>query len=428
MEQGDALEAQVNRLKAAGANQVISELITGRDTERPGIVKVLAMVKARKVKTLLITRVDRLSRDSAFGDQLVALCSETGVTIKALDGGEIESATPQGFFMARTMNTLADMESRMLSMRIKKQFVQYRAQGRHLRRRMVFGYTNGPDHKLAPHPQNWKEAQHVLDVLKDVGGFTAAVRTLASEKKAWVPAPQNLHQWFVNPIIRGHVGHLYDKTSGKGWNAVWKEIYYDQHEALISEADWSEMATMLRRRKNNFASGYGKSTAPAHGLTGLMRCASCGSTLRRNSSTGTAWWSCRYRTCDNRGRVKETIAQEWAIAEAIKAADQLALVLAKPPEISPAVAMKRRDLEAARSLAARNPSLLPMCESLEREIEAMIAPTTSTPDVALFKRALQDPDFYRNASAAEQRAIFSGVLLELQIGRNQLVVALPRSF
>ena len=123
-----------------------------------------------------------------------------------------------------------------------------------------------------------------------------------------------------------------------------------------------------------------------------------------------------------------TIAQEWAIAEAIKAADQLALVLAKPPEISPAVAMKRRDLEAARSLAARNPSLLPMCESLEREIEAMIAPTTSTPDVALFKRALQDPDFYRNASAAEQRAIFSGVLLELQIGRNQLVVALPRSF
>ena len=423
-EQEGALEAQIIRLKEAGAEHVISELISGRNNDRPGMLEAMGMVKTGRVKELLVTRVDRLGRDAAYADQLIAMCSMHGVKIRALDGGDVEMATPQGFFMARTMSTLAEMESRMLSMRIKKQFSVYRAQGRHLRRRIPFGYTGGENHQLIPHPDNWDEARYVLKVLREQKGFASSVRRLGNEGRPWVPAPNNLQLWFVNPIIRGHLAHLYDKSSGKGWNASWKEIYYDQHEPLITEADWHDLAGILRRTKNNF---HGKANVAAHGLTGLMRCSNCGTRLRRNSSAGTPWWTCRHRSCDNKARVKEEIALQWAVEAGVKAADDLARVMAQPPAIDPAIALKRRDLDEVRRLAARNPSMQPAVAALEREIQAMEAPPAETPDMELFKAALRNPLFFREATPEEQRAIFSGVLLEIQVGRQGQYQAVPRT-
>ena len=424
-EQDGALEAQVIRLKEAGADQVISELISGRNNERPGMLEAIAMVKGNRVQELLVTRVDRLGRDAAYADQLIAMCSMHGVKIRALDGGDVEMATPQGFFMARTMSTLAEMESRMLSMRIKKQFQVYRAQGRHLRRRIPFGYAGGDNFKLIPHPENWAEAQYVLKVLREQRSFASSVRRLGNEGRKWVPAANNLQLWFVNPVIRGHMAHLYDKSSGKGWNASWAEVYYDQHEPLITEADWHELANLLKRTKNNFEK---KPNAAAHGLTGLMRCSNCGSRLRRNTSGGTAWWTCRHRTCDSKARVKEATALGWAVEAGVVAADDLARLMAQPPAVNPAIALKRRDLDEVKRLAVRNPTMQPAVTALEREIQAMEAPPADTPDMAVFKEALRNPRFFSEATPEEQRAIFSGVLLELQVDRGGSYQAVPRTF
>ena len=74
-EQADALVAQVSRLEAAGCDRIISELQSGRDNDREGLLEVLAMVAGGHVAELLVTRVDRLGRDAAYADQLIALCA-----------------------------------------------------------------------------------------------------------------------------------------------------------------------------------------------------------------------------------------------------------------------------------------------------------------------------------------------------------------
>ena len=391
-EQEGALEAQVTRLKDAGADRVISELISGRDNERPGLLEAMALVKAGRVSELLVTRVDRLGRDAAYADQLIAMCSLHDTKIRALDGGEVEMATPQGFFMARTMSTLAEMESRMLSMRIKKQFKVYRAQGRSLRKRIPFGYANGSNYKLAPHPENFQHALDVIEMIRKHGSFAATARQLVAEGRPWQPAGTNLQFWFVNPVIRGHMAHLYDRTSGKGWKAYWKEIYYDQHPPVIEEGEWQALAERLKRTKNNFAGRH--TTLAKHGLTGLLRCSNCGHRLRRNTSNGVAWWSCRHRQCDLPGRCKEQDALLWATAAAMKSIDALARRMAGPRPVDPAVALKRRDLEETRKLAARNPALEPAVAALEREIQAMEAPEPQTLDLAGFRDALADHRFF----------------------------------
>jgi DNA invertase Pin-like site-specific DNA recombinase len=425
-EQADALQAQLLRLTQAGCDEILSDLESGTNDERPGLQQVMALVMAGKVTELLVTRVDRLGRHAAYADQLLALCSLKGVTVRALDGGEIETATPQGFFMARTMTTLAEMESRMLSMRLKKQFTVYRQQGRHLRRRKPFGYMGGPEHKLVPNPDEWDQALRVLDELRRYGSFSRTAMHLPSWC-SWTPAASSLQAWFCNPVIRGHVGHHLDKHSGKGWRQAWGEIYYDQHEALISEADWQALADSLRRTKNNFA---GKPTVEArHGLTGLLVCDSCGHRMRRNSSVGVVWWRCRHRLCTARGGIKESLVFPLVIDACVNAAQKLAAVAAAPPDDDPRIALKRRDLEALQSLAARNPGLLPGCKALEQEIEAMQRRPAPSVDLVRYQQMMSDPKFFTGATADQQRAIYGAVLQELRVGPGgHPVMPVLRSF
>jgi DNA invertase Pin-like site-specific DNA recombinase len=426
-DQADSLPAQVSRLKSAGCSRVITDIETGRSTDRDGLLELMAMVRAGQATELLVTRVDRLGRDAAYTDALLAQCEAQGVAVRALDGGVIETATPQGFLMARLQTGLAEMESRMLSMRLRRQFAVYRAEGRHLRRRKPFGYQGGPDHRLQPDPDHWPQALRVLRDLRRLGSFSAVARQMP-EWCDWTPAATNLQAWFVNPVIRGHLGHQLDPKSGKGWNRRWGEIKYDQHPALISEQDWRELADLLRRPTNKFRSGD-TTTEVSHGLTGLLRCASCGHLLRRNTSAGVAWWRCRHRLCSARGGAREDRILPVVIEACAIEARRLAELLALPPTDDPRLVNMREELDLMERMAARNPENRAMAAAVAEQrqrIEAIGRNEAPAVDESA-AGALEDPHFFRELPPHQQRAVFSTVLRSVVVGeRGGPIEPLPR--
>ena len=427
-DQADSLPAQISRLESAGCSRVITDIETGRSTDRDGLLELVAIVRAGQATDLLVTRVDRLGRDAAYTDALLAQCEELGVAVRALDGGVIETATPQGFLMARLQTGLAEMESRMLSMRLRRQFDVYRAEGRHLRRRKPFGYQAGPEHRLQPNPDQWTQALRVINELRRLGSFTAVSR-LMPEWCQWTPASSNLQAWFVNPVIRGHIGHKLDLKSGKGWNQQWGEIHYDQHPALITDQEWRELADLLRRPTNKFRGGTNV-TEVAHGLTGLLRCKSCGHLLRRNTSNGVAWWRCRHRLCDARGGAREDRILPVVIEACAAEARRLAALLARPQAEDPAAATKTRELEEMERMAARNPENRAMAAAVAEQrqrIEGLRR--NKAPEVnAAAAKALEDPHFFRELPPHQQRAVFSTVLHSVVVAeRGDLIEPLPRS-
>lgn len=416
-DQSDSLPAQVSRLTAAGCSRVLTDIETGRSTDRDGLLELMAMVRAGDVAELLITRVDRLGRDAAYTDALLAQCEAAGVQIRSLDGGTIETATPQGFLMARLQTGLAEMESRMLSMRLRRQFAVYRAEGRHLRRRKPFGYQSGPDHSLQPHPDHWPQALRVIAELRRLGSFAAVSRSM-TDWCAWTPAATNLQAWFVNPVIRGHIGHNLDRKSGKGWRQQWGEIHYDQHPALISDQDWRDLAALLQRPTNRFKNT--RTTEVQHGLTGLLRCASCGHRLRRNTSNGVAWWRCRHRLCNARGGGREDRIMPVVIDACVAEAHRLAALLAQPASEDPALIVMRDELEQMERLASRNPDNRAMAAAVaeqQQRIEALQRTEAPAVDVTT-ARALQDPYFFSGLPPAEQRAVFQSVLRSVVVGER----------
>jgi hypothetical protein len=245
----------------------------------------------------------------------------------------------------------------------------------------------------------------------------------------WTPAATNLQAWFVNPVIRGHIGHQLDPKSGKGWNRRWGEIKYDQHPALISEQDWRELADLLRRPTNRFRSGS-TTTEVSHGLTGLLRCKSCGHLLRRNTSSGVAWWRCRHRLCSARGGAREDRILPVVVDACVAEAGRLAQLLAQPQSQDPAVAAMAEELDLMERMAARNPDNRAMAAAVAEQrqrIEALQRVEQTAVDPEVYER-LQDPWFFAGATTDQQRAMLALVLRSVAVGeRGDPIEPLPRS-
>ena len=125
--------------------------------------------------------------------------------------------------------------------------------------------------------------------------------------------------------------------------------------------------------------------------------------------------------------MREDKALPLAVAQCVEAAEYLAKVIAAPADESPALIARRRDLEQLRELAARNPALQEAVLQEQQQIAALSQERTTTIDPTPYLQALRDPAFFSEASPAEQRALFRGVLQHLLVAPGGKVRAVPRS-
>ena len=60
-EQRSALESQIQRVQAAGVDRVITDVESGRNPDREGILELLTLIDGRQATEIVATRVDRLA-------------------------------------------------------------------------------------------------------------------------------------------------------------------------------------------------------------------------------------------------------------------------------------------------------------------------------------------------------------------------------
>ena len=77
---GQSLEAQQAALKAAGAERIFSEKISGAITDRKALAKALAALQTGDV--LLVTRLDRLARSTRDLLNILDTISKSGSQIQ----------------------------------------------------------------------------------------------------------------------------------------------------------------------------------------------------------------------------------------------------------------------------------------------------------------------------------------------------------
>jgi len=108
---GQDLEAQLQALQHEGATVIYKEKFTGTSTDRPELNKLLEqLVEGDK---LIVTKLDRLARNTKEGISIIENLFERGVKVHVLNVGLLENTTMGKFFL-QTLLAVAEMERNLI--------------------------------------------------------------------------------------------------------------------------------------------------------------------------------------------------------------------------------------------------------------------------------------------------------------------------
>ena len=155
---GQTLDAQETALRAAGAERVFAEKVSGAVTDRKALAKALAALSAGDV--LAVTRLDRLARSTRDLLNVLATVSEHGAGFRSLGDPWADTTTPHGRLMLTVLGGLAEFERALILSRI--------GEGR--ARAMARGVRFGRKLKLTAHQIAEARARREAgEALSDIG-------------------------------------------------------------------------------------------------------------------------------------------------------------------------------------------------------------------------------------------------------------------
>lgn len=109
--QSQDLESQLQALKVEGAIEIFKEKFTGTKTDRPQFNALLEQL--REGDKLIVTKLDRLARNTKEGIEIIESLFERGIKVHVLNVGLLENTTMGRFFL-QTLLAVAEMERNLI--------------------------------------------------------------------------------------------------------------------------------------------------------------------------------------------------------------------------------------------------------------------------------------------------------------------------
>src|SRR5215217_2588062 len=138
---GQTLDAQIAQLRAAGAEKVLQEKISGARIDRPQLARLLRALEPGD--RVLVTRLDRLARSTRDLLNTLAAITERKAGFRSLGDAWADTTTSHGRLMLTVLGGLAEFERDLIRARTAEG--RERAKGR--------GVKMGRRPKLTPHQQ-----------------------------------------------------------------------------------------------------------------------------------------------------------------------------------------------------------------------------------------------------------------------------------
>jgi putative DNA-invertase from lambdoid prophage Rac len=167
-------ENQREQLAQAGYSipprRFVEEKVSGSvpAMQRPGFVKLLDRME--EGDTLVVTKLDRIGRDSIDVQQTVRLFSERGIRLVVLQLGNLDLTSSAGALMVKMLAAVADFERELIVERTQAGQARARAEGKHMGRP-----SKTTDAEKAAIRQQLAAGTSVSQVARDYGVSRASV-------------------------------------------------------------------------------------------------------------------------------------------------------------------------------------------------------------------------------------------------------------
>jgi len=180
--EGVSLDNQGAKIKAyASLNnmdlvEIISDAgISGKSIDRPGISRVLDMIKRREVEAVIIYKLDRLSRKTLDNLTLIESFDKNGIAFHSIME-KIDTKSAQGRFFLTIISALAQMERDVIVERTTDALAHKRDK-REWMGRIPYGYRVENNH-LVEDPDAFKIIQKAKRMRSEGKSYRAISRAL----------------------------------------------------------------------------------------------------------------------------------------------------------------------------------------------------------------------------------------------------------
>ena len=280
--QWDACESYIQSQKSRGWITIPTHYddggFTGANTDRPAFNRLMSDVKAGLVDTVIVYKVDRLSRSLAdfanmmeiFDKQKVAFVSVTQY---------FDTSSSIGRMTLNILITFAQFEREMISERIRDKIYRSRVKGKYMGGQPVLGY-DVIDKKLIINDHekfqvrkifdvylNNRSTREIVDLINGWGWTTKRWQTKRGHMAGGKPfAPQIIYTILKNPIYIGKIRHN-------------NNVYEGEHEAIVDPDIFASVQGLLKKNSNNLTNTNRKQFSSI--LNGILICSHCGSKMMK---------------------------------------------------------------------------------------------------------------------------------------------------
>ncbi len=112
------LSSQVDDLKQAGATKIFKDKYTGTTANRPEFDKLMAKIKSGD--TLIVTKLDRLARNTQDALNIVKKMNAEGVILWVLNIGTIDNYSPSGRLIFTVFSAFVEFERDLIVSRTQE--------------------------------------------------------------------------------------------------------------------------------------------------------------------------------------------------------------------------------------------------------------------------------------------------------------------
>ncbi|WP_341356676.1 recombinase family protein [Rossellomorea sp. y25] len=243
--EGFSISAQREKLKAFchihdwdSYKFYVDEGISGKDTQRPQLQLMLEHIKQGHINTVLVYRLDRLTRSVLDLYQLLDVFEKNNCKFKSAT--EVyDTTTAMGRMFITLVAAMAQWERENLGERVRMGQIEKARQGKYSAK-APFGYDKDQNDVLVI---NKSEKEIIIDMIKKLEqGYS--LRQLALYMDNTGAKPVRGYQWHITSV-KGILTNpaLYGATK---WR---EEIIKNTHEPIISEKKHNQVKDLLKERQ-----------------------------------------------------------------------------------------------------------------------------------------------------------------------------------
>ena len=239
---------------------------SGGSMDRPALQQLLADIDAGKVDTVVVYKVDRLTRSLADFAKIIERFDARHVSFVSVTQ-QFNTTTSMGRLTLNVLLSFAQFEREVTGERIRDKIAASKRKGMWMGGTLPVGYDLC-DRKLVVNAYEAAQVKRIFELYLELGcvsklkdclsreGFKSKVRTVRSGEKAGGNsyARGALYCLLQNPIYIGKIRHR-------------DAVYDGEHKAIIPEPLWSRVQERLKTNGINRRTG-GNAKSPA--LVGLL--------------------------------------------------------------------------------------------------------------------------------------------------------------